>query len=104
MAMPSQLNDNRQRLKDLCRLYGVARLELFGSAASDRFDPAHSDFDFIVIFESSTPGDHAHRYFGLLAALQDLLQREIDLIEIRAVRNPYLKKSIEKSRIPIYEA
>ena len=34
----------------LCREYGVARLELFGSGATDAFDPARSDVDFIVAY------------------------------------------------------
>jgi predicted nucleotidyltransferase len=103
MVMPSLIDNNRPKIRELCRLYGVARLEIFGSAAKGGFDPAHSDIDFLVIFKPATPGEHARRYFGLLAALQDLFQKEIDLIEIRAVRNPYLKQSIEKSSLTLYE-
>ena len=40
----------RQQVHALCARYGVARLELTGSAARDDFDPATSDVDFLVEF------------------------------------------------------
>ena len=39
----------REELARLCVRYHVCRLELFGSAAGDRFDPARSDLDFLVV-------------------------------------------------------
>jgi hypothetical protein len=38
----------------LCREFGVMRLELFGSAATEAFDPARSDIDFIVEYAPDT--------------------------------------------------
>ena len=35
-------------LRELCERYGVERLELFGSAARGKYDPAHSDLDQIA--------------------------------------------------------
>jgi uncharacterized protein len=43
-AIESKLAD----LTELCRQHRVRRLELFGSAASSRFNPATSDLDFLV--------------------------------------------------------
>ncbi len=84
---------------ELCRNFGVARLDAFGSAAgSECFDPERSDIDLLVEFEPMDPIQHAKAYFGLLAALQDLFARPIDLVEARAVTNPYLLKSIEEQR------
>ena len=40
--------DQRTLLADLCRRFGVVRLDLFGSATGPEFDPAASDLDFIV--------------------------------------------------------
>ena len=51
--------------------YRVRKLELFGSAASDRFDPATSDLDFLVEFDVVPPAEHARCYFGLLFALMN---------------------------------
>ncbi len=51
MALPPlarPLADHHDEIVALCRVYGVERLEVFGSAADGRFDPGRSDFDFIV--------------------------------------------------------
>ena len=99
------IGDRKEGLDRACRTFGVRRLELFGSAASDdRFDPERSDLDFLVEFEPMDPGRHARSYFGLLAALQDMFARDVDLVEIRAVTNPYLLDSINKGRRQIYAA
>jgi len=88
-------------LAALCRKYRVQRLELFGSAASQAFDPLKSDLDFLVVFErpdESAPGHYADRYFGLLESLEALFSRPVDLVELAAVRNPYFLQSIQSSR------
>ncbi len=82
----------------------VRPLELFGSAAEGRFREDESDLDFLVEFHKMAPGQHADAYFGLLAALQDLFQRDIDLIEIRAIQNPYFRDSVEQNRTLLYAA
>ena len=48
--MISLIENKRTVLTDLCRRFGVRRLELFGSAATDAFDPSRSDLDFLVEF------------------------------------------------------
>ena len=63
--MSSVLDKNRGKLAEECRRFGVRRLEVFGSAARDDFDPAKSDFDFIISFADKTPGTYADRYFDL---------------------------------------
>jgi predicted nucleotidyltransferase len=91
-------------ITSLCREFHVEELYLFGSAASGDFRRLRSDIDFLVRFKSSTPADHADRYFGLLAGLRDLFHRRIDLIEIGALKNPYFRESAEANRVLLYEA
>jgi predicted nucleotidyltransferase len=91
-------------LAALCSRYRVRRLELFGSASRDDFDPARSDLDFLVEFQPMSPGDHADAYFGLLEALEALFARPVDLVELGPIDNPYLLASIEKSREVLYAA
>jgi len=98
------IEKRRTDLIELCRRFSVKRLELFGSAVSGSFDPALSDLDFLVEFEPSTPTEHATRYFGLFYAIRDLFGRKVDLIEIRAIRNPYFKEKVEASKIQLYGA
>jgi predicted nucleotidyltransferase len=84
----------------------VARLELFGSAATGEFDPARSDVDFIVHY----PPDYdrqtwLERYLDFKEALEALLGRDVDLLTGGVeIRNPYRRQSIEESRQEIYAA
>jgi predicted nucleotidyltransferase len=96
---------HRAELEELCRRFHVRRLDLFGSAARGDFDPEHSDIDFLVEFDVREPGALSIKtYFGLKESLEALLGRDVDLVEPGAVRNPYLKASIEGSREPLFEA
>jgi len=96
------IKEKQAQLIDLCRLFKVKRLELFGSATGEGFDPDRSDLDFLVEFEPSVPAEHARRYFGLLAALCDTFGRKVDLVEIKAVRNPYFREDIEATKVAVY--
>jgi predicted nucleotidyltransferase len=103
--MIGPLEDRREQLTQLCRDFRVRRLDAFGSAADrERFDPNRSDIDLLVEFEAMDPVCHAKAYFGLLAALQDLFARRVDLLEIKAVVNPYFLASIERERQQVYAA
>ncbi len=95
---------HESELVELCRRYHVQRLELFGSAASGKFQPEMSDLDFLVEFQPLTPGKHADAYFGLLFALEDMFQRRIDLVEDGAIENPYFRRIADQSRTPVYAA
>lgn len=72
-------------------------LTLFGSALRDDFDPGSSDLDFCVDFQTTTH-NHAERYLGLLDGLEDLFERRVDLVDVGAVRDPYLRREIEEQR------
>jgi predicted nucleotidyltransferase len=102
--MIEEINLHREELQALCRRFHVRRLDLFGSAARGDFDSEHSDFDFIVEFDRGAPLHPFDTYFGLKEGLEALLGRNVDLVELSAVRNPYLKASIEQSRENVYAA
>jgi predicted nucleotidyltransferase len=103
--MIKAITEHQQDLHNLCRRFNVKRLDVFGSALLEKtFDVQRSDIDFLVEFEKMEAVMHAKAYFGLLQALQDMFSCNIDLIEIKAVQNPYLLDSINKSRRRIYAA
>ena len=87
--MHAAIAENREELAELCRRYGVARLEVFGSAARGTdFDPQTSDADFLVEFEPDSELRPFHRYFALAEALGNALGRPVDLVEIRCCSQP----------------
>lgn len=103
--MISFIEEHYESLKRLCEQYRVKRFEIFGSALTgEGFDPENSDLDFLVEFLPLQPGEHADAYFGLLEELQDLFRCSIDLVETKAIRNPYFLESINQNRKEIYAA
>ena len=104
VSVPTLVQEQMDAIRQLCRRHHVARLELFGSAASGSFDSAHSDLDFLVDFERLRPSDRADAYFGLLESLQDLFQRGVDLVEVQAITNPYFRQTVEAARTVLYAA
>ena len=102
--MTALIEQNKAAIQQLCRQYGVKQFELFGSAVAGCFDEKTSDLDFLVEFLPTDPAGHAHSYLNLLVALEDLFGRKIDLLEIKAIKNPYLMESINQTRIELYAA
>ena len=91
-------------LVGLCQTYGVRRLEAFGSVLRPDFDPGSSDVDLIAEFDPAVAGEQLAQYFGFKSALEDLLQRPVDLVELSSVPDSRLKRLIVKSKVPIYDA
>ena len=103
--MHAAIADKRKELAALCRRHGVARLEVFGSAARGAdFDPETSDADFLVEFGPTAGPRTLDQYFDLKDALCDALGRPVDLVESGAVQNPYMRASIDESRELVYAA
>lgn len=98
------ISDSQKALQDLCLKHRVRRLELFGSAAGHGFDPESSDIDFLVEFHQLRDNEYAEAYFGLLEDLKALYKREVDLVVESAVKNPYLRQNIDRSRKLLYAA
>ena len=98
------IEDNRDAIEALCRKYHVARLEVFGSAADDSFNPTSSDVDFLVEFHRVDAMNVADQYFGLLEEMETLFARRVDLVCAAAMRNPYFIESVNATRKPLYAA
>jgi uncharacterized protein len=103
--MHADIADKRHALASICRRYGVARLEVFGSAArATGFDPTRSDADFLVTFEPTVRNDLA-TFTDLKDALERLLGRPVDLVEREAVeasRNFIRRRAILKQTETVY--
>ena len=85
----------------ICKQYGVKSLFVFGSVASNTGN-ADSDIDLLVDFNTTDPLTYADNYFGLKFRLHDLLKRKIDLLEARALKNPFLKQEIDSTKVLVY--
>ena len=88
-------------IKRLCNDHAVAKLSVFGSVLTDRFND-DSDIDFLVSFDNVPIEDYADNYLQLSMALSQLLGREIDLVEDKAIRNPIFRSNVDRTKVQIY--
>jgi predicted nucleotidyltransferase len=103
--MNPHIAHHRDAILALCREYGVARLELFGSAATDAFDPDRSDVDFLVEYPPDYDyGSWLSRFQELEQALAGLLGRDVDLVMVSALKNRWFDREAAKTRTVIYDA
>ena len=98
----SPLEPHQLAIAELCRRLGVARLELFGSAATGTFQSGRSDYDFLVELDPAASGSRAERLIDLAEALERLLDAKVDLLNPRYIRNPYFAAEIARTRLPVY--
>ena len=85
----------------LCSTHKVKSLYAFGSVLTDKFND-NSDIDFIVDFDPVDITQYADNYYDLKFSLQDILKRNIDLLEAKAIKNPYFIKAITNQRQLVY--
>jgi len=104
--MQAEIEEKREAFAALCRRYGVARLEVFGSAARGiDFDPKRSDFDFLVEFDQRSDLPPLKQFFGFAEALEQLLGRSVNLVERAAIeksRNYIRRRAILRDAETIY--
>ena len=97
------LDRYKNDINRLCVENKVKYLYVFGSVLTDNFNDK-SDIDLVVDINSNDPLDYANNYFTLKFSLQDLLNRPIDLLENKAIKNPYIRENIDRSKTLIYGA
>lgn len=92
------IENNIQRIFALCKKHKVHKLFVFGSILTNHFTDK-SDVDMVVDFEPQDLMDYADNYFELKYSLQDLLGREVDLLEEKAIRNPILRRNVDNTKL-----
>jgi predicted nucleotidyltransferase len=98
------ITDNLPAITALCQKHGVRKLEVFGSATSDRFDPETSDVDFVIEFVDRGPG-YADRFFRFAESIEQLLGRPADFVfGNKPIKNPYFRAAVNESRVTIFES
>lgn len=94
---------DREAIALACERYGVARLRVFGSAVTGRFDPDRSDVDFFVDFLPEVR-DLLGNYLALNKELERIVGRKVDLVMSDAVENPYFAAEAFRTAQDVYAA
>ena len=92
---------NLSQIITLCEKHKVKERCVFGSVLTDSFNK-NSDVDFTVVFDKTAVGDYFTNFFDFKFALEELLHRDVDLIEYEAIRNLLFKNEVDQTKQAIY--
>ena len=103
--VPAIIEQHKAAIRSICRDYGVARLEVFGSVCTTALDPNRSDIDFLVEYPPDYDfGPWLGRLQDLEADLARLLDRKVDLVMMSALDNGWFRREADKTRQVIFDA
>ncbi|WP_410522721.1 nucleotidyltransferase family protein [Pedobacter sp. BS3] len=88
-------------IEKLCKQYKVKSLYAFGSVLTNNYNN-QSDIDLIVDFSNVAVEDYADNYFDFKFSLEDMFQRPVDLLEEKAIKNPYFKQAVNQQKQLVY--
>ena len=95
------IESNIDAIMLLCSKHKVNKLFVFGSILKDSFNKDR-DIDLIVDFGQIVLVDYADNYFDLKEQLESIFNRPVDLLEEKAIRNPYFKAQVDIEKQLIY--
>lgn len=88
-------------IETLCRKYNVSELYVFGSVLTPSFN-AESDVDFLVTFRKNEISDYFNNFYDFKYAMEDIIQRPVDLVELSAIRNKFFLDEVNATKRMIY--
>jgi len=97
-----QIEVSSERIGEFCRKWNITEFSLFGSVLREDFGP-ESDIDVLVEFAPGAGITFDNRV-EMLDELASIFGREVDLIDQRAIRNPFRRHSILTSKEVLYAA
>jgi len=95
------VEQNINAVSQFCRKHCVEKMYLFGSVLTKDFSPT-SDIDFLVHFGKVNPESYFDNYMELQTNLEQLFHHCVDLVEEKTVKNPVLRRSIDRNKKLIY--
>jgi uncharacterized protein len=102
LGIAERIPVSQAQIEAFCRKWKIREFALFGSVLREDFRP-ESDIDVLVAFED----DAGHSLFDLhdmRVELEEMLGREVDLVEKAAVDNPFIRHHIRHNHRTVYAA
>lgn len=104
MIITELINRNREDFIRLCKEHQVKYLYAFGSSVSDNFNFETSDIDLQVEIEEPDPISKGEKLLSLWDNLEEFFNKKVDLLTNPDIKNPYLKQSVDSTKVLIYDA
>ena len=103
MVINDEILKQESDFKLVCQNHNVKYLYAFGSSTSTAFDYAKSDIDLLVEIDEIEPIERGEKLISLWDAFESFFHRKVDLLTESSIKNPILRKSIEATKILIYD-
>ncbi len=103
MDLKGAISSKSDEFLTLCITHDVETMYAFGSATNDKFDEGKSDIDLLVKLTTQDPIERGEKLMDLWEKLENFFQRKVDLLTSTSIKNPFLLKSIDSSKILIYD-
>ena len=103
MRIKDEILKNQNDFNIMCMNHNVKYLYAFGSSVTDKFDVNKSDIDLLVEIDSKDPIDRGEKLLSLWDLFEIFFNRKVDLLTDSSIHNPFLKKSIDSTKILIYD-
>jgi uncharacterized protein len=103
MIIKDEILKQASDFRTLCQKHQVKYLYAFGSSTTDKFDFNKSDIDFLVEIDDIDPIERGEKLISLWDSFETFFHRKVDLLTESSIRNPFLRKSIDSTKILIYD-
>lgn len=103
MRIKDDIKIKEKDFSDLCKSHKVKYLYAFGSSTTDEFDSQTSDIDLVVEIDTSDPLERGEKLIDLWDKFENFFNRKVDLLTDASIKNPILRKSIDRTKILIYD-
>jgi predicted nucleotidyltransferase len=101
-SMPARIHVDRRQLGDFCDKWRITEFALFGSVLRNDFSRA-SDVDVLLTFQEGAPWSLTD-VVRMQSELEQLFGRHVDIVEKKAIANPFRRHRILSSNEVIYAA
>jgi len=103
MVVKDEILKKQDDFSALCIDHKVKSLYAFGSSTNDSFKPEDSDIDLLVEIDDDDPIERGDKLLSFWDRLEGFFNRKVDLLTESSLRNPFLKKSIDTTKVLIYD-
>ena len=103
MIITDEISKHLKDFESLCANHSVKYIYAFGSAVTNHFDKKNSDFDLIVEIDEIDPIERGEKLISLWDTFENFFNRKVDLLTDSSIKNPFLRKSINSTKVLIYD-
>jgi predicted nucleotidyltransferase len=102
MNLKEAIHQSPKEFMSLCKNYDVKNLYAFGSSITENFNEASSDIDLLVELNTEDPLKRGQNLIDLWDKLEAFFKRKVDLLSFSSIKNPILRRSIDATKILVY--